>query len=50
MLQRAVVVVQAEQQRADASSFPLLCQRKPATTQSAVRACLTLIIARLPGW
>ena len=29
---------------------PLLCQRKPATTQSAVRACLTLIIARLPGW
>ena len=30
--------------------FPFLCQRKPATTQSAVRACLTLIIARLPGW
>src|SRR5581483_5600823 len=22
----------------------------PATTQSAVRACFTLIIARLPGW
>ena len=30
--------------------LPFLCQRKPATTQSAVRACLTLIIARLPGW
>ena len=28
---------------------PFLCQRKPATTQSAVRACLILIIARLPG-
>ena len=28
---------------------PFLCQRKPATTQSAVRACLTLIIARLPA-
>ena len=27
-----------------------MCQRKPATTQSAVRTCLTLIIARLPGW
>src|SRR5678815_1990439 len=31
------------------ASFPLLCQRNPATTQSAVRACFTLIIARLPG-
>ena len=29
---------------------PFLCQRKPATTQSAVRACLILSIARLPGW
>ena len=38
-----------EQQRADETSFPVLCQRKPATTHSAVRACLTLIIARLPG-
>ena len=32
------------------ASGPLLCQRKPATTQSAVRACLILSIARLPGW
>ena len=32
------------------ASFPLLCQRKPATTQSAVRTCLILIMARLPGW
>src|SRR2546430_1029801 len=32
------------------ASLPVLCQRNPATTQSAVRACLTLIIARLPGW
>ena len=29
---------------------PFLCQRKPATTQSAVRWCLILSIARLPGW
>ena len=29
---------------------PFLCQRKPATTQSAVRACLTLTIDRSPGW
>ncbi len=28
---------------------PFLCHRKPATTQSAVRWCLTLIISRLPG-
>ena len=28
---------------------PFLCQRKPATTQSAVRSCLILNIARLPG-
>src|ERR687898_745072 len=28
---------------------PFLCQRKPATTQSAVRACLILAIVRLPG-
>ena len=50
VLQRALVVVQPEQQRADQLVLPALCQRKPATTQSAVRACLTLIIARLPGW
>ena len=50
VVQPAVVVVEAEQQRADARRVPLLCQRKPATTQSAVRACLILIIARLPGW
>ena len=25
---------------------PLLCQRKPATTQSAVRSCLTFSITR----
>ena len=43
-------VVEAEQQRADQRPGPFLCQRKPATTQSAVRACLILIIARLPGW
>ena len=29
---------------------PSLCQRNPATTQSAVRWCLILSIARLPGW
>ncbi len=29
---------------------PSLCQRKPATTQSAVRWCLSLSMARLPGW
>ena len=29
---------------------PFLCQRNPATTQSAVRSCLILSIARLPGW
>ena len=28
---------------------PLLCQRKPATTQSAVRTCLTLVISRWSG-
>ena len=28
---------------------PSLCVRKPATTQSAVRWCLTLTIARLSG-
>ncbi len=28
---------------------PFLCQRKPATTQSAVRECLTLIIVRSPA-
>ena len=28
---------------------PFLCQRKPATTQSAVRWCLIFSIARLPG-
>ena len=28
---------------------PFLCQRKPATTQSAVRRCLTFAISRLPG-
>ena len=43
------LVVEAQQQRADVVPGPFLCQRKPATTQSAVRACLTLIIARLPG-
>ena len=28
----------------------VVCQRKPATTQSAVRACLIFSITRLPGW
>ncbi len=28
---------------------PFLCQRNPATTQSAVRACLIFSIVRLPG-
>ena len=51
MMQPPLVVVQPEQQRADELvPLPALCQRKPATTQSAVRACFTLIIARLPGW
>ena len=50
VMQPPAIVVQPEQQRADARPCPLLCQRKPATTQSAVRACLILIIARLPGW
>ena len=49
VMQPARVVVEPEQQRADERPFPSLCQRKPATTQSAVRACLILIIARLPG-
>ncbi len=29
---------------------PSLCQRNPPTTQSAVRSCLTFIMARLSGW
>src|SRR5439155_923116 len=29
------------------TSFPVLCHRNPAATQSAVRACFTLIMARL---
>ena len=29
--------------------FPFLCQRKPATTQSAVRRCLILSIVRSPA-
>ena len=28
---------------------PSLCSRKPPTTQSAVRSCLTFIMTRLPG-
>ena len=51
VVQPLLVVIQPEQKRAHAArSLPALCQRKPATTQSAVRACFTLIIARLPGW
>ena len=50
VLQRARVVVQAEQQRADRGvPSPFLCQRKPATTQSQSRSCLTLSITRLFG-
>ena len=42
VLERARVVVQAEQQRADRVPSPLLCQRKPATTQSHVALVLDL--------
>ena len=48
-MEGALVVVQAEQERPDVRPGPFLCQRKPATTQSAVRWCLILSIARLPG-
>ena len=44
-----LLVVQPQEQRADQLPGPALCHRNPATTQSAVRTCLTLIIARLPG-
>ena len=45
VLQHAAVVVLPRSSEPTAS-LPLLCQRKPATTHSAVRACF---IARLPG-
>ena len=44
MPEPAPLIVEAQQQGAD--HRPLLCQRKPATTQSAVRSCLTLNITR----
>ena len=49
MLQRARVVVEAQQQRTDRRPSPSLYQRKPATTQSQSRSCLTLSITRLSG-
>ena len=49
VLEVARVVVEAEQQRADRIG-PRLCQRNPATTQSAVRSCLIFSIARTSGW
>ena len=48
VVQRPGVVEQAEQQRPDA--LPSLCQRNPATTQSAVRSCLTFHMTRLSCW
>ena len=50
MVELAGLVVQPEEQRADEGPGPSLCQRNPATTQSAVRWCLIFSIARLPGW
>ena len=50
VMQHAGVIVKA---RAAAIRPRPSCRwykRKPATTQSAVRACLILSIARLPGW
>ena len=47
VLQRAGIVVKSEQQRADRVPSPFLCQRKPATTQSQSRSCLTLSIDAL---
>jgi hypothetical protein len=49
MVERVIVVVEAQQQRAIIVPAPFLCQRKPATTQSAVRSCFTLIIVRSPA-
>ena len=47
MVQRPLVVEEAEQQ--DPTPAPSLWVRKPATTQSAVRSCFTLTMARLSG-
>ena len=44
MLQPSAIV-ETEQQRSDHVPFPFLCQRNPATTQSAVRTCFTLNMA-----
>ena len=46
MVQHAGIVEQAEQQGSDTA---VLVVRKPPTTQSAVRSCLTFIITRLLG-
>ena len=46
VVQDPVGVVQRPS-RSDPTMPPSLCHRKPATTQSAVRSCLTLSIARL---
>ena len=48
VLQR-VAVVEAEQKRADGGALAPLCQRKPATTQSHSRSCLTFSMTRLFG-
>jgi hypothetical protein len=44
-----IVVVEQPEEHDPTASLPLLCQRNPPTTQSAVRACLILIMTRLPG-
>ena len=49
VLELAGIIEEAEQQRADRGRSPFLCQRKPATTQSQSRSCLTLSITRLFG-
>ena len=49
MLQLAGIVYRPSSSEPIMVPGPFLCQRKPATTQSAVRWCLILTIARLPG-
>ena len=46
VVQEAGIIEQAQEEGSDA---PVLVLRKPPTTQSAVRSCLTFIITRLPG-
>ena len=49
VLKRARIVEEPEKQRTDSVRSPFLCQRKPATTQSQSRSCLTLSMTRLSG-